>query len=139
LAADGSLARPLPVAREVGPRDVVGTAFANCYNHVKSAKETMMAVADAQLDVHTASQHLWEALSHHQITMDVSAQDPLVMAISAYGQACRERDQEKIDAASRHVWEELSKHKTTLDLGADDPVVKALAEYGEACRREGVK
>jgi hypothetical protein len=98
-----------------------------------------MAVADAQLDVHTASQHLWEALSHHQITMDVGAHDPLVLAISAYGQACREGVQEKIDAASRRVWEELSKHRTTLDLGADDPVVKALAEYGEACRREGLK
>jgi hypothetical protein len=98
-----------------------------------------MAVADAQLDVHSASQHLWEALSHHQITMDVSAQDPLVLAISAYGQACREGEQERIDAASKKVWEELSRHKTTLDLGADDPVVKALAEYGDACRREGPK
>ena len=98
-----------------------------------------MPVTEAPLDVHTASQHLWEAFSHHQITMDVSAQDPIVLAVSAYGQACREGNQESIDAASKHVWEELSRHKTTLDLGADDPVVKALAEYGEACRREGIK
>jgi hypothetical protein len=98
-----------------------------------------MPVADAQLDVHSASQHLWEALSHHQITMDIGAHDPLVVAISAYGQACREGDQATIDAASKRVWEELSKHRTTLDLGADDPLVKALAEYGDACRREGPK
>jgi hypothetical protein len=98
-----------------------------------------MAVAEADLDVHTASQHLWEALSHHQITMDIGAHDPLVMAISGYGQACREADDSAIDAASKKVWEELSKHRTTLDLGAEDPLIKALAEFGAACRREGVK
>lgn len=95
--------------------------------------------AATPLDVHSASQHLWEAFSHHQVTLDVSAHDPIVKAVSAYGQACREGRQGEIDAASRHVWEELTKHKTTLDLGADDPLVKALAEYGEACRREGVR
>ena len=43
-----------------------------------------MPVTEAPLDVHTASQHLWEAFSHHQITMDVSAQDPVVLAVSAH-------------------------------------------------------
>ena len=98
-----------------------------------------MPVTDTPLDVHTASQHLWEALSHHQITMDIGAHDPLVMAIAGYGDACRHHEQAAIDAASRHVWEEMGKHRSTLDLGADDPVVKALAEYGDACRREGPK
>ncbi|MFN0095157.1 MAG: hypothetical protein ACKVVT_10345 [Dehalococcoidia bacterium] len=89
--------------------------------------------------VSEASKHLWEALSHHQITMDLDAHDPLVQAISAYGQACRLHDDDKVAATSKHVWEELSRHKVTLDLGANDPVIKALSEYGDACRREGPK
>jgi hypothetical protein len=96
-------------------------------------------VTEAHPTVQAASQHLWEALSRHRITMDIGANDPLVVAISAYGQASREGGAEAIDAASKRVWEELSRHKTTLDLGAGDPLVKALAEYGEACRREGVQ
>ena len=37
-----------------------------------------------------ASKHLWEALSHHQLTLDLGAHDPLVQAVSGYGQACRQ-------------------------------------------------
>jgi hypothetical protein len=84
-----------------------------------------------------ASKRLWEALSRHKITMDLSASDPLVRAVSAYGQACRQGDDETIAATSKHVWEELGHHQVTMDLSANDPFVKALAEYGEACRREG--
>ena len=86
-----------------------------------------MPVTDTPLDVHTASQHLWEALSHHQITMDIGAHDPLVMAIASYGDSCRKQDQAAIDAASRHIWEEVGKHRSTLDLGAAGPVVSVAS------------
>jgi hypothetical protein len=98
-----------------------------------------MSATGTPVSVHDASQHLWEAMSHHQITLDMSASDPIVRAVTAYGQACREQDAAAIKATSAHVWEELSHHSVTLDLGADDPLVKALSEYGEACKREGVK
>ena len=98
-----------------------------------------MSVHTPATTVAEASKHLWEALSHHSVTLDLGANDPVVRSISAYGQACREHDETKVSAASKHVWEELSHHATTLDLGAHDPVVMALAEYGEACRNEGVR
>ena len=97
-----------------------------------------MTVSTEPMTVSEASRHLWEALSHHAITLDLAANDPLVLAVSAYGQACREHDEAKTDFASKRVWEELSRHRITLDLGAKDPVVRALSEYGEACRRAGV-
>ena len=96
-----------------------------------------MSAASNPLTVAEASKHLWEAFSHHSITMDLAANDPLVRAISEYGDACRRDDDARVKLASAHVWEELSRHKVTLDLGADDPVVRALSEYGDACRREG--
>jgi len=96
-----------------------------------------MSTASDHLTVAQASHHLWEAFSHHSITMDLAANDPLVRAISEYGDACRTNDEERVKPASARVWEELSRHKVTLDLGADDPVVRALSEYGDACRREG--
>ena len=91
------------------------------------------------LSVEQASEHLYEALTHHYGPLDLSATDPLVKAISEYGQASREADEDRIKAASAHIWEALSHHKERLDLGANDPLVKALAEYGDACRRAGVK
>src|SRR4029079_3355028 len=94
-------------------------------------------VSEEALSVSDASRHLWEALSHHAVTLDLAANDPLVLAISASGRACREHDQAKTDFASKRVWEELSRHRITLDLGAKDPVVRALSEYGAACRRAG--
>jgi len=96
-----------------------------------------MTAPIAHLTVSDASRHLWEALSHHSVTLDLGAHDPLVIAVATYGQACREHDQAKIDAASKHVWEEMTHHAVTLDLGAHDPFVKALSEYGEACREAG--
>ena len=98
-----------------------------------------MSSVTAPLSVKEASQHLWEALSHHSVTMDMSASDPLVRAITQYGQTCREHGEEAVKTASAHVWEELSHHSVTLDLGANDPLMKALSEYGDACRREGVQ
>ena len=91
------------------------------------------------LSVDQASTHLYEALTHHFGPLDLGASDPLVKAISEYGQRSREGDEEGIHEASAHIWETLSHRKERLDLGANDPLVKALAEYGEACRREGVK
>ncbi len=91
------------------------------------------------LTVERASAHLYEALTHHFGPLDLGANDPLVRAITEYGQRCREGDEERIHEASAHVWEVLSHHQERLDLGASDPLVKALAEFGEACRREGLK
>ncbi len=98
-----------------------------------------MTGTSTPLTVAEASKHLWEALSHHQVTLDLGAHDPVVRAVSAYGQACREHDALKTSDTSKKIWEELSHHSVTLDLSASDPFVKALAEYGEACRHEGVK
>ncbi len=84
-----------------------------------------------------ASKHLWEALSHHQIALDLGAHDPLVQAVSGYGQACRQHNEAAIATASAHVWEELGRHKATLDLGANDPFIRALSEFGDACKHEG--
>ena len=89
--------------------------------------------------VEQASAHLYEALTHHYGPLDLSADQPLVKAISEYGQRCREHDEEGVKAASRHIWEVLSHRAERLDLGANDPLVKALSEYGAACRAEGQK
>jgi len=91
----------------------------------------------AQPSVEEASAHLYEALTHHFGPLDLSADQPLVRAISEYGQACREHDEEAIAKASERIWEVLSHHSERLDLGADDPLVKALSEYGAACRAAG--
>ncbi|MEX0784313.1 MAG: hypothetical protein WD557_16855 [Dehalococcoidia bacterium] len=91
------------------------------------------------LTVAQASEHVYEALTHHFGPLDLGANQPLVKAISEYGQRSREGDEAAIKEASAHIWQALSHHKERLDLGANDPLVKALAEYGDACRREGVK
>jgi hypothetical protein len=96
-------------------------------------------MSSGPLSVEEASAHVYEALTHHFGPLDLGANEPLVKAISEYGQRCREADEEKISEASAHIWETLSHRKERLDLGANDPLVKALAEYGDACRREGVK
>jgi hypothetical protein len=93
----------------------------------------------AQLSVHEASEHLYEALTHHVGNLDLAANDPLVLAISEFGQRNREHDAEGIDRASRRVYEALTHHVGPRDLAANDPFVLALAEYGEACKREGTK
>jgi hypothetical protein len=91
------------------------------------------------LNVQQASEHLYEALTHHFGPLDLSADQPLVRAISEYGQRSREHDEDGIARASAHIWEVLSHHAERLDLGADDPLVRALSEYGAACRAEGPK
>lgn len=94
-------------------------------------------MATAVKTVREASDHLYEALTHHFGPLDLSAQDPVVRAIVAYGERCREGDEAAIKAASTQVYEELTHHFGRVDFGAHDPVVVALAEYGQACRAEG--
>ncbi|WP_322796435.1 hypothetical protein [Tepidiforma sp.] len=96
-------------------------------------------MTDPEEAVKQASAHLYEALTHHYGPLDLAAHQPIVRAISEYGQRCREHDEEGQAVASRHVYEALTHHFGPRDLAANDPVVRALAEYGEACRRAGVR
>ena len=89
--------------------------------------------------VSQASAHLYEALSHHFGPLDLSATDPVVRAISEYGQRCREHDEEGMKTASAHVDEALTHHFGPRDFGANDPVMFALSEYGQACKEAGVR
>jgi hypothetical protein len=89
--------------------------------------------------VKAASAHLYEAMTHHFGPLDLAAHQPLVKAISEYGQRSREHDDAGVAAASTHVYEALTRHFGPRDLSANDPVVKALAEYGNACRAAGPK
>ncbi len=98
--------------------------------------ETM---TDAEAGVKQASAHLYEAMTHHYGPLDLGAHQPLVKAISEYGQRSRERDDEGVTLASAHVYEALTHHFGPRDLGAHDPVVKSLVEYGKACRGAGIK
>ncbi len=98
--------------------------------------ETM---SNAEEAVKQASAHLYEALTHHFGPLDLAAHQPLVKAISEYGQRSREHDEEGIKKASAHVYEALTHHFGPRDLAANDPVVHALAEYGQACRAAGKK
>lgn len=88
--------------------------------------------------VQQASTHLYEALSRHFGPLDLGANDPVVLAISEYGQRCREHDEEGMSAASARVYEALSHHFGPRDFAADDPLVIALSEYGQACREAGL-
>lgn len=98
-----------------------------------------MTDSTSTLSVEQASERLYEALTHHYGPLDLGANQPIVRAISAYGQRCREHDDIGIEAASKHLWEVLSHHSERLDLAANDPVVRALSEYGAACRAAGPK
>jgi hypothetical protein len=88
--------------------------------------------------VKQASQHLYEAMTHHFGPLDLGAHQPLVLAGSEYATRCREGIEEKIKLASTHVYEAMTHHFGPRDLDAHDPVVLALAEYGTACRKAGV-
>jgi hypothetical protein len=96
-------------------------------------------MSNAEEAVKQASAHLYEALTHHFGPLDLAAHQPLVKAISEYGQRSREHDEEGIKKASAHVYEALTHHFGPRDLAANDPVVHALAEYGQACRAAGKK
>ncbi len=96
-------------------------------------------ISDAEAAVKAASAHLYEAMTHHYGPLDLAAHQPLVKAISEYGQRSREHDEDGIALASKHVYEALTHHFGPRDLAANDPVVKALSEYGQACRAAGVK
>jgi hypothetical protein len=96
-------------------------------------------VNDTEAAVKAASAHLYEAMTHHYGPLDLSAHQPIVKAISEYGQRSRNNDEEGVKRASEHVYEALTRHFGPRDLGANDPVVVALAEYGKACRDAGAK
>ena len=94
---------------------------------------------DTEEAVKRASAHLYEAMTHHYGPLDLAAHQPLVKAISEYGQRSREHDEDGVKRASEHVYEALTKHFGPRDLAATDPVVHALSEYGKACRDAGVR
>ncbi len=94
---------------------------------------------DRESAVKQASAHLYEAMTHHYGPLDLAAHQPLVKAISEYGQRSREHNDDGVKLASAHVYEALTHHFGPRDLAANDPVVKALAEYGQACRDAGPK
>lgn len=94
---------------------------------------------DREAAVKQASAHLYEAMTHHYGPLDLAAHQPIVKAISEYGQRSREHNDEGVKLASAHVYEALTHHFGPRDLAANDPVVKALAEYGQACRDAGPK
>ncbi len=98
-----------------------------------------MTATAAPADLKSASTHLWEQLSHHSITMDLGAGDPVVRGIAEYGQACRSHEETRIATASRHLYEAMSHRSLTLDLGASDPLVRAIVAYGDACKAEGTR
>ena len=100
---------------------------------------TIETATTAEEGVQQASQHLYEAMTHHFGPLDLGAHQPLVMAVSEYAQRSREVDEAKIKAASTHVYEALTHHFGPRDLGAHDPVVMAISEYGAACRRAGLR
>jgi hypothetical protein len=89
--------------------------------------------------VQAASQHLYEALSHHFGPLDLGAHQPLVLAISEYAKRCRQNDEDGIARASTKVYEALTNHFGPMDLGAHQPIVIALADYGRACREAGIR
>ena len=100
---------------------------------------TTETATDAEANVKRASEHLYEAMTHHFGPLDLGAHQPIVRAVAEYAQRNREHDDEGIHAASQHLYEALTHHFGPMDLGAHDPVVKALAEYGNACRAAGLK
>jgi hypothetical protein len=89
------------------------------------------------LTVPQASERLYEAMTHHFGPMDLAASDPLVIAISEYGQRSREGDDTATQTASKHVYEALTRHQGNRDFDAHDPLVIAIAEYKDACRAAG--
>ncbi|MGE0600833.1 MAG: hypothetical protein AB7J35_04255 [Dehalococcoidia bacterium] len=98
--------------------------------------ETM---TDPEAAVKAASAHLYEAMTHHYGPLDLSAHQPIVKAISEYGQRSREHDEAGVAHASEQIYAALTHHFGPRDHAANDGVVKALSEYGKACRDAGVK
>ncbi|MGK2964385.1 MAG: hypothetical protein ACSLFM_02125 [Tepidiformaceae bacterium] len=84
-----------------------------------------------------AAAHLYEALTHRLGPVDFAADHPLTIALSRYGETCRNGDEDGIRAASDEVYEALTQHFGVRDFGADEPIVVALSEYGAACRDAG--
>ena len=96
-------------------------------------------MTDHEAAVKAASSHLYEAMTHHYGPLDLSAHQPIVKAISEYGQHSRNHDEAGVARASGQIYEALTHHFGPQDHAANDGVVKALSEYGKACRDAGVK
>lgn len=94
---------------------------------------------DFEAAVKKASAHLYEAMTHHYGPLDLAAHQPIVKAISEYGQKSRQHDEAGVSTASAQIYEALTHHFGPQDHGANDGVVRALSEYGKACRDAGVK
>ncbi len=93
---------------------------------------------DAEARVKTASGHLYEAFTHKFGPLDLGPHQPIVKAISEFGQRSREADDEAIHKAGEHIYEAMTHHFGKIDLGAHDPLIIAIAEFGKACRGAGV-
>ena len=55
----------------------------------------MLTETAPETRVQAASQHLYEALSHHFGPLDLGAHQPLVLAISEYAKRCRQNDEDR--------------------------------------------
>ncbi len=84
----------------------------------------------AEARFHEASEHLYNAL-RDAFGRSLSADQPIVRAISEYGQACRMGAD--WHEASEHVYRALRFHLGGT-WGAHQPLMRALSEYGQACR-----
>ena len=96
-----------------------------------------MTAATPTLTRPEASKRLYEALSHHSVTLDLGARDPLVVAIVEYGDRCHAQDDAGRAKASQHIYEALTHRGGKTDFDARDEFTRALAAYGEACWAEG--
>jgi len=95
----------------------------------------MMQAGTAEERFHEASEHLYNAL-RDAFGRSLSAEQPIVRAISEYGQACRMGAD--WHEASEHVYRALRFHLGGT-WGAHQPIIKALSEYGQACRGLGAR
>jgi hypothetical protein len=96
---------------------------------------TLMQTGTADVRFHDASEHLYNAL-RDAFGRSLGADQPIVRAISEYGQACRSGAD--WHEASEHVYRALRFHLGGT-WGAHQPIIKALSEYGQACRAMGAK
>jgi len=94
---------------------------------------TLTHAGTVEARFHEASEHLYNAL-RDAYGRSFGAEQPIVKAISEYGQACRlGADPHE---ASEHVYRALRFHLGGT-WGAHQPIITALSEYGRACRELG--
>jgi hypothetical protein len=119
-------------------------------SHIEEIRRTSVEVAQKRtevaalrtdtaeaLSVEEASKNLQEALARHRGPVDFSVDDPVVRAITEYGDRCRKHDDAGAAEASRKVYEAITRHIGPRDFASDERLVRALSEYGAACRAQG--